>query len=285
MRQAIASLIEVARLNFNAKTHKTGTSVLNPPARCTPSHIAPEPDQARLKDQFTMFSLTQSPLADAQDLNPRAVDAVLAVFADNEVQRHAAEVRGKLLHLIELAALRSEVAAAVKTVGAHSNDDLTPSAVAAILCRRAAELDDALADARADREGHEAARKARMVAMAPLKCEVSKRLTALVAERDHILNVADAEKRATTLGLPGSSRFAVLQGAGLSDAQIAAIEPAAVSPDLLAERRRLRIAEIDRQTSLLRQFSADPLHDAAPLAGLGFDGLIAARNAAEQVPA
>jgi hypothetical protein len=271
MRQAIANLIEVARLSFNGKAPSSLTEAQKLVARCTTSHIASEPAQHRLKDLTPMnTAFIRSPLVDAEHLSLGAVDAILTVYADGNVQRQAAEVRAKLIHVIELAGMRSEIAAAVQTIGTHSNAGLTPAAVVAVLRQRAAEMDDMLEDARADRDAHEAARRARMACTEPLHREVSKRLTSLVAERDSLLGRVDAHRRAASMGFPSNGRFNALIAAGISAESIASL--GVEDPDVQANKLRARIAAVDEELKPLTRFTTGG--DVADLAGLGLDALL-----------
>ncbi|MGJ7607140.1 hypothetical protein ACSFA7_22585 [Variovorax sp. LT1R20] len=270
---AIAMLLAVTRAHCSAKTPASPAKPLNPSARCTTSPIHTALAKTRLKDQ-PVPTFAKSPLADADDMSAATIDAILAVHADGEVQRQAAVVRAKLLHVIEFAALRSEIAAAVRAIGTHSTDDLTPAGVVAVLRQRAAELDDTLDDARADRDTHEAVRKARMARIEPLRREVSQRLTVLANEREHCFVRLDASRRASTMGgVGGTMRHANLLAAGLTNEQINALGPAAQSSTEQEAAIRARIFEIDAELAPLRSYVASS--DVTQLAALGLDALIA----------
>jgi hypothetical protein len=259
MRQAIVNLLEAARVGFGAKT----------PASPSASHLDTEPVQTPFKPTAMNITFTRSPLADAaDDLSPRTIDAVLAIFADGDVQRQAAAVRAKLLHVIEFAALRSEIALAVKAVGTHSNDGLTPAAVVAVLRQRAAELDEMLEDARADKDSHEAARSARTACIEPLRREVSKRLSSLIAERESCLMRLDAHRRAQTLGLASNGRFNALLAVGISAEAIASL--GVEDPTVQENKLRARIADIHEEIKPLTRFTTG-----GDVADLGMDALIA----------
>jgi hypothetical protein len=220
-----------------------------------------------------MFSLTQSPLADAADPSPRVADAILAVFGSAEVQRHATEVRGKLMRLIEVAALRSEVAAAVLAIGTCSGK-LTPAAVVGVLRQRAAALDDALDDARADRDAHEAVRRVRMAQMEPLRREISNRITRLTNERDHLDKMILARRRAAQMNLTGGNRHAALTAAGLTTEQIRSLGPECQSPEDQEAALKARIESIEAELVPLHAFAETG--DSARLANLDFGGLVEA---------
>lgn len=266
----VAAFLASAARHLRGEGPASPASPTNPPARCTTSRFQPEPLKTRLKDQ-SMFALAKSPLTDAEDLSPRAIDAILAVFADGEVQRQAAAVRAKLLHIVEFAALRSEVASAVTAIGTHAAD-LTPATVAAVLRQRAADLDDALEDSRADRDAHEVARKARAVSMEPLRSEVSKRLTSLVAERDALFSRLDAHRRSATHGFASNSRYHALVAAGIKPEEIAGLN--VEDPDEQAAKHRSRIVALDEEIAPLRRFATGG--DVADLAGFGMGVLIEA---------
>lgn len=273
MRQAIANLIEVARLSFNAKAPASPASPIKPPAGHTARQFQPEPAQPRLKDPITMnTAFIRSPLVDAEHLSLAAVDAILTVYADGDVQRQAAAVRAKLLHLTEFAALRCEIASAVKAVGMHSNDGLTPAAACEVLRQRAADLDDMLEDARAERAAHEAARKARMACTEPLRREVSKRLSGLIAERESCLMRLDAHRRAQTLGLASNGRYHALLAAGVKAEQIAGLD--IQDPEQQAAELSARAVAIGKEIQPLTRYTAGG--DVADLAGLGMEALIEA---------
>jgi hypothetical protein len=268
--QSIAMLLASARAHFRAKTPSSPAKPPYPSARCSTSHIHTALAKTNLKDEL-MLPFAKSPLADADDLSPTTIDAVLAVFSDASVQRHAAEVRGKLMRLIEFSAMRSEVAAAVAAIGTHSTE-LTPAAVVAVLRQRAADLDDALDDARTDRVAHETASKARVHVLAPLRHAVSTRLGALTREREHCLVCIDAARRASTMSGSASHRYNGLVAAGLKPDEItAALGIQSPADDEAAVRAR--IVAIDAEIVPLHAFGESG--DVEHLSGLGLDDLIA----------
>lgn len=231
-----------------------------------------------------MRILAKSPLSDSDDLSLAATDSILAVFASADVQRHAAAVRAKLLSLLEFAALRSEISAAIESIGTHSTAGLTPAAVVGVLRQRAVELDDALDDARTDRDAHEAVRKARSRVLEPLRTAVSDHVGTLNRDSESCLTRIDAARRASTMGGTASGlRYDNLVAAGLSREQIAALGPVVQSPDAQEDALKARISANNDKVAALNAFIATG--DVAHLAGMGFDALIAARIEAEQVSA
>lgn len=266
----VAAFLAAAARHLRGETPASPAKPLNPPARCTTGHIHTAPAKTSLKDQ-PMPPFAKSPLADSDDLSPATTDAILALFADGDVQRQAAAVRAKLLHVIEFAALRSEIAAAVRAIGTHSTDDLTPAAVVAILRQRAAELDVALDDARADRDTHEAVRKARMALIDPLRREVSKKQTALANEREHCFVRLDAYRRASTMTAPANNRHASLVAAGLTAEQINGL--GLPDPEQEVGAIRERITAIDSELAPLHRYTMT--NDVTHLVGLGLDALVA----------
>jgi hypothetical protein len=106
----------------------------------------------------------------------------------------------------------------------------------------------------------------------PLRKAVNDRLTQLLAEQDRLLHDA----RSHTYRTP---RYTMLANAGLSDTQIATIEPNALAPDVAIERRRARLTEILPIIANLRAFCSSISFDAAFLTGMSeFDFLVAERD-------
>ena len=118
----------------------------------------------------------------------------------------------------------------------------------------------------------------------PLRAAARIRLNQLISERTSLLQSDDAARRAASLGLSGASRYAVLRSAGLDEAAILAAEPTALNPEVIAERRRARIAEITPQIEKLKAFGASGTFDTVLLADFPeFIDLIAARDGQEGV--
>lgn len=277
MQLAVTALIDAARSRFATKAPISpmapAAESIQPQRR--PTAFAP------LESTLTTHELfARSPLS--AETNPVIVDLIGTIFRDESVQRAAGACAAKRLRLTELAGFKSEISAAIQIAVANDEDldiaNFTPAVVAEVLRQRAEDIDSAIDDCREDHAAHQAASAARMRRHEPLRAAVSKRLSQLVSERDYLVQADDSARRAAAIGISGSSRFAILRSAGLTDEQIAATEPTATNPEVLAECRRIRIAEIGPQIEKLCAFGASPTFDAAPLAGLGFEDLISARD-------
>ncbi|MDM0018378.1 hypothetical protein [Variovorax saccharolyticus] len=274
MQLAVTALIDAARSRF-APEAPAG------PVAPAAGPVQPQPF-ASLESPLTTYALfVRSPLSVAT--NPVLADLIDVIFRDASVQRAAGACAAKRLRLIELAGFKSEISAAIRCVVANAEDlnmgSISPAAVVEVLRQRAEDIDDAIEDCREDHAAHQAASRALMARHGPLRAAVGKHLTQLTAERDHLSRENDAAAIAASIGVPGASRYAVLRSAGLSDEQIAATEPTAVNPEIMADRRRARIAAIAPQIEKLKAFGEAPNFDAAPIIGIdpALDDLIAAR--------
>lgn len=278
----LTTVIQAARDRLSAQADRSVAA----PAATAPSQIGSRAAAiATMEIPLTKF-FTPSPLA--AETHSGVVDMLDIIFRDPSVQRAAGACAANRSRLMEVAGFKSEISSAIEIAVAKDEDldigNVTAAMVAELLRQRSEEIEAAIDECRADHAAHQAKSRARMLRHKPLRVAVSQRHTNLTAERDHLIAANDAARRADTLGISGASRYAVLRSAGLSDSQIEATEPTALSPEILTERRRARLAEIAPEISALQAFSASPDFDAGLLAGLGFDALIMAREGAE-VPA
>ncbi|RYH71162.1 MAG: hypothetical protein EON54_00265 [Alcaligenaceae bacterium] len=222
-----------------------------------------------------------SQLASATSL--ALADLIDIIHRDESVQRAAGTCAAKHQRLIELAGFRSEIHAAIHVAiaqdGCGDIGSITPDRIAEVLRQHARDIDAAIDDQRDAHAKHEDASRKRMTRYEPLRSAVRDRLALLISERDRLIREDESAGRASSMGLP--SRYAVLRNAGMSEAQIGATEPTAISPEVLTRQRQERIAEINPQVSALKAFGASPNFDTALLDGLGFDELIVARDAAK----
>lgn len=239
-------------------------------------------ETAAMKTQFLNF--TTSPLTRALRWSDSEIDGIDAAFRDAHVQSAAGAALLKLARLQEVGGLRSLISAAVNDAleDVESVGRLGPAAVTEKLRQFCEHIEEQIVSCREDRTEHDAIAKAARQRHRPLLLAVSQRANSLTGELEQINRAADAEKRAHDLPGGAPSRYRTLKAAGLTDAEIAAIEPTAKSPELVAESRAARVAEINALLPLLKRFSDDPLHDAAPLAGIPeFSELVADRDAHE----
>lgn len=274
----LASLIRAASGRFAAQP------VIGP--RVQPTFAAtgacPQPP-ATMETPLTHKFFTPSPLA--AETHPAVVDEMDIIYRDPSVQRAAGACAANRSRLMDVAGFKSEIASAIEIAVAQDEDldisNVTATTVAEVLRQRTEDIDAAIDECRADHAAHQAKSRARMLRHAPLRNAVGHQLTKLAAERDCLIAENDVARRVLTADLYGASRYAVLRGAGLSDAQIEATEPSALNPDILTERRRARLAEIAPQISALQAFSASPDFNAELLDGFGFEALITARDGAK----
>lgn len=276
----LASLIRAASGRFAAQP-AIGPRV---PPTVAATYPRPQPP-ATMEIPLTHKFFTPSPLA--AETHSGVVDMLDIIFRDPSVQHAAGVCAANRSCLLETAGFNSEISAAIEIAIAKDEEldiaNITPTIVAEVLRRRAQNIDAAIEECREDLASHEAKSRVRMLRHWPLRHAVGQQLTKLVAERDRLIVEDDAARRVPTADMYGSSRYAVLRGAGLSNAQIEATEPSALNPDILTERRRARLAEIAPQIAALQAFSASPDFNAELLAGLGFEALITARDRAKVV--
>jgi hypothetical protein len=277
--KSFAAVIQRLRAKRPTRPAKT----LDPAARRTTSPVSPN----RLKTPSTrkhnaMQNFARSPLATPAALTAAQVDALDLVFSNDRVQHVAGQLHLKQARLLEVAGFRGAIAQAIAAVDEPAS--ITPEKVVAILDRMAAGVDDEIAAVREDRAQHDARHKARLERLMPLRRAVATRVVALCNEREHCLTRIDALRRAATMTGGATLRHAALTSMGLTVEQIAALGPAAADPAEQEAAIRARIAAIEVELVPLKTFTANEV-DVTPLAGLGFEALIEARNAAEQVPA
>jgi len=236
------------------------------------------PDPLKTMQHTDHFApILRSPLAAATSVS--AADSLDTIYASAAVQSAAGYASAKHQRLMAMRAHLGEIHLAIAAIGGDPAS-ITPEAVIETLRRRADQLDDEIDDWRDDHAAHVAASRARMKRHEPLRKAVSMHLAALTGERDHLLRADESAKRATGMGLP--SRYATLRNAGLTEAQIAATEPDAASPEEAAAKRRQRIAEIAPMVKACRAFGQSPGFDAALVAGLSpeINSAILARDGA-----
>lgn len=258
--------------NLHAKLLPSLVHPLAATAQCTTSPIAPNRlPKPPIRKHFIMKTFVRSPLA-VSALTAVEVDAIDTVYGDALVQRVAGQLQLRRAHLLEIAGYRSAIAEAIAAAGEPVS--VTPDQVAATLNRLADEVDEEIAAVGEDHALHDAHHKARLERTAPLKREVSARLTALIAEQAHCLIRIDAARRASTMGGgAGTMRHASLVAAGLTTEQINSLGPAAQSPADQEDAMKTRMAAIAAEMAPLRDFGATG--DVAHLNGVvGLDSLI-----------
>lgn len=277
--KTFAAVMQVLR----AKAPSGAAKHINPAIPPVTSHIVFDHLQTpSIPKHDTMQNFARSPLATSAALTAAQVDALDLVFSNDRVQRAASQLHLKRTRLFEVAGFRSAIAEAVSTT--HEPTAVTPEQVVAILDRMAAEVDDEVAAVREDRARHDARHKARLERLTPLRRAVSGRVGALVSERVHCLERIDALRRAATMTDGAAQRHANLVAVGLTSEQIIGLGLVAQAPADQEAAIRARMNVIDAQIAPLRTFLADE-SDVTPLAGLDFEVLVNARNAAEQEPA
>lgn len=221
----------------------------------------------------------RSPLHIGASLTPAQIDTVSALYRNPVVQRAAGEARSALMRAVEFTAFRSLISTAIGT----SCDDLSPERVAGVLKCMAEEAEAALVEARADQAEHDSIVKARRDQLQPLRIAVGQRLSTQQIGLDSLVREADALRRPPPEQVTSAEeRRLLLQAAGLSADQIAALNVGAAGPSREERREHVqaRIAEIKGLMQPLREFSETG--DAMVLAGISeFEPLIAARHAVE----
>ena len=255
------------------------------PAERTTSHISVDHLKTpSILKHSNMKTFTRSPLATSVALTAAEVDALDLVFTHSEVQRAAGRLHLKRQRLLEAAGFRSAIAEGIAAVGGPMSS-ITPEQVIAALEQASREVDDEIDCVREDRAQHDARHKGRLQRLAPLSNAVSVRATALTNERETCIRHIDAGRRAATMTAGAANlRYANLVAAGLTREQINALGPSAQPSEVQEAKLKDRVAAIGDDLALLLAFQADE-RDVTPLVGLGFDALIDARNAAEQIPA
>lgn len=270
----VTALVDAARSRFGTKAPS------NP--------MAPAAESVQTQRRPTAFASLENPLILSTyahfvrsplvgETSPTTADMMVALHRNSTVQRAAAVYKLTLERLIDVASYRAAIARAI-CFAREKDLSLSPEVIAEIIDGMSASLAEEIEAVVADKADHDLAEKSAMARHVPLKTVVGKRLDEFVTERASLLQADDAERRANRIGLTGSSRFAELRKAGLTDSQIAEVLPGAASPETVVAHRNERIAELSRQIEKLRAFGASTTFDAAPLAGLGFEDLISARN-------
>lgn len=241
---------------------------------------------------YETFAAARSPLIDiAAESHPDG-ERVGRIYRDTTVHNSARACHAARVHAIQQAGALQEIHAAIEqaeeqaTAYAIENNVLgidgdldielvTAHDVASLLLQRAEALDEAAVGFGADAAAHRAAVRACDALHAPLKRAISKRLSALVIERDGAVTAIEARARASAMGLNANTRHAELRRAGLSDAQIRAVDPTAANPEVqdIADRlcvielstliNRLRHADVTRESDLTSIVGIDAELDAA----------------------
>jgi hypothetical protein len=210
-----------------------------------------------------------SPLAEGHSLLQEEIDRLCVIYADQDVQRAAGDLRYKLDRLADLAMFRSLIAHAIDTA---DRTDVSPIEA---LCRLNDEADDALESARADHRAHDAVMKARNGRLRPLVLAVGEISIEANAEREGIMRrLAAAESQHAHTGVD-AGRFHHLQAAGLTRDQMAAVGQ--LDPEIAIAgvgALRARLLEVDGVLAQCKGFTADPLRRSHHLAGLGLDSVI-----------
>ncbi|RYF61162.1 MAG: hypothetical protein EOO27_03140 [Comamonadaceae bacterium] len=246
--------------------------------------INPLTDKTKMIIDRNWTILTASPALDPAQ--PEQSDRVLACYKDRDVQAAASAFKMKLDRLAALCAYRSSIATAVN-FASKMGFALTPELVLGVLEGMSDDLDEEIAAARADHFEFDRAEKLARDRHRPLLLAVSELQNKLAGERAALDARADAMKRAAVLGVDGGPRYENLKAAGLSDEQVNKIGvPTSIDRDAEIATMRVRVQEIDALTARIALFRNDPLHDAAPIAGITplIDSLVGARDG-EQVAA
>lgn len=257
------------------ETTQSRVSKANPSISTTNAHSA----APTMKHQYTVLlpvQFTPSPLVDDRFVVCR--DDIAIAYKDPRVQFAAQKLSAKIDDLRYIVGRKSALAMGVRAILAeHKNegDTISAEAVAQRLREFCAQVDEQIVFAEEHLVEHDAAVRARLKRHEPLRAAVRSRLTELASERDRLGQ--EAARRHDLNG--GGSRYTALRQAGLSDSQIKAAEPTALSPQVLAERRQARLAEITPIIEKLQAFCASLDFDAAHLEGLPeFYALMAVRD-------
>ena len=104
-------------------------------------------------------------------------------------QRAAAKALAKLTELNEVIGMRSEIARGIDAaMGADCNiSKISPADVIQAINRRTAEIEEAFAEAKADKLAHNSVNKTCRDRLAPLNAAVNKVAASLTAERDALI--------------------------------------------------------------------------------------------------
>ncbi|WP_213957123.1 hypothetical protein [Variovorax sp. dw_954] len=271
MQLAVTALIDAARSRFATKASVSPVAPID--ANVQPQRRPAAREHLEIAVSIYENFVRRSPLV--EEKNPAIVDQMVALYRNPAIQKAAAAYKLKVERLVDVACYRVAIASAIG-FACQKDLGLSSEVISEILSGMAEAIDDEIEAVRADKIAHDLAEKLAMARHQPLRDAVGKLLSQLVAERERLIKDDESAARAAAMGLP--TRFSILRNLGMSEAQVAATEPTALSPEALTQRRRARIAEIAPHIEKLRAFSVSPTFDPAPLAGLGFDELIAARE-------
>lgn len=265
----------------------------NSSAQCTTSSIALDHLKTHLDHKHAEMTnnnvplFTGSQLCRAEFTDGALVDAVDIAFCDGDVQRAAAEALAKLTALNDVIGLRSEIARGIDAAMGAARDisQVAPEAVVHAIKRRTAEVEDALAAAKADKLTHNAVNKARRNRLAALNNAVNKASANLSAERDHLLRQIDSFKWSGGAADANEKRVRQLREIGLSVAEINSLNiPLSEDREATEKAARERITAIDTLLPKCKAFWADPWRCTAVLTGLGLDVEVDAFEAARREP-
>lgn len=236
------------------------------PAASTSTPLIRQPIARKAPLMQELF--VRSPLA--AETHPVTADLIDTIFRSEAVQKAAGICAAARQRLTEVAGFKAEISAAIQAA-VESDDDLdihnvSPAMVAEALRKQADVLEEAAMACKDDHSAHHAASRARLARHEPLRAVVSRHLTTLSAERHYLIDADESERRAASIGLP--TRYRELRNAGLTEGQIALSEPDTLNPDVAAQRRRERLAEIAPQIEALHAFGRAPLFDAAIVANI-----------------
>lgn len=285
MRYAIANVMSAAARHLGGKapacpTEPTKTS--SEPFSCI-AHFNPSQDATMSSSNEPLF--TGSQLCRVEFADGALVDAVDIAFCDGAVQRAAAEALAKLTSLHEVIGLRSEIARGIDAaMGAdHDTSKISPAVVVQAIKRRTAEIEDAMAAAKADKLTHNSVNTARRDRLAALNSAVNKAFANLTAERDGLIRQVDSYKHTDTNA--EERRLRQLREAGLSMVEINSLGgPRAADREAITQAARKRIVEIDTLLPKCKEFWNDPWRHTAVLVGLGLDDEIAKYEACRVEP-
>ena len=241
-------------------------------AAINPRHTPPN-------KEIPMHSLfARSPLASTGSLSVAETDRLMAIYRRPDVQRAAGELFAVRDHVAGIAAFHGIISEAVDV--AHPAGVEVVEVLRSLIDQAKQELEAVVADRRA----HDAAIKVRREVLMPLEVAVGHASASASVGRAMLQSHIDAALGSGKHGVSasaGASRYAALQAAGLSEAQIAGL--GVTTPEVDVQKLQGQVADVDRVLAKLKAFSADTTNGVEQLVGLpGFDALIAARRAAEQ---
>lgn len=182
--------------------------------------------------------------------------------------------------------MRSEIACGIDAAMGAEYDvsKISPADVIRAIDRRTAEIDDAIAAAKANKLAHNAVNKARRDRLKALNDAVNQASADLQAEGASLLNKIDSLNSVGDIDA-NTKRVRQLREAGLSTDQInALIVPQAIDREATIEAARARIAEIGTLLPKCKEFWDDPWRRTDVLVGLGLDEEIAQYEACRVEP-